>query len=842
MISSLATYKRSIEPSRTFELVPEGLRDNASQLISFIEEFYEYLNSQSNPSRVIQELFSDGDIDAKSEEFIDKISFEIARSVPKTSRVDRKRLLKNLNSYYRLRGSERSVALFFSIFFDEAVSLYFPKVDLFKLSSGHYENNEYRDKNGFLSSTKKLHDGDFWQEYSYQITTGLDLNSWGQDYTRLLHPAGLKMFASLLIEVSRSSNWNREIQYESEDPTSSNDWLSVYLPPWKQSSPSERYDGYHSPKYQPGWLEAALRKLLVLSEAKINFNGEAYYEIILALANEYNRNDLVSKEWDEYIKDFDGVSVGSYDHLTPEESVATFQNVVFPGEQRFFQLQEVFSRGVLSPEFSVTRTTPAIRHIDGGSFELVSNNVERFAWDSSSARRASSSFSSGFTVSAPYLGSSWNDWIIIIEEDTEEAINIDSLNNILTISYIESVTTHSDVIELFTDTHWIVSTSTEEALFIDEESQMSGGRDERLKGLLLEGPTTNLLYNESLIDALENFSDKAQSTGIDQSPSSAVFATIEIEGETVEQFPLHDHEGESIEDFNGDDIFSFPGSPPSSRVVNFDNNNDALDHEGMSVENFTTEEEIASEEEPPVLTSSGPTWNDVASFSTPSQSSYAFSIFIRSSSRPRWRFVMDDTLFSKEYTLHENSGLLNTSSDAFSNERIEYVSNGWWRISTNIDTSESQLISLQCFTDSNVSVELYGVQLEENVNIPSSYTPYQIRGGETLRVNTSSVTSDRRGTVAISFSKFNEQRAPSVYSIGQITTTIDSSVFSSSVNGEEITSNQPLLSALAISYSDDDYIIREFNLSSATAQDEVINEMTLSNFDGVLTALEISSQ
>jgi len=59
----------------------------------------------------------------------------------------------------------------------------------------------YREKGGFLSDQKKLFDGYFWQNYSYQIISRLTMNKYQQMLHQLTHPAGTIMFGQLVYDT-----------------------------------------------------------------------------------------------------------------------------------------------------------------------------------------------------------------------------------------------------------------------------------------------------------------------------------------------------------------------------------------------------------------------------------------------------------------------------------------------------------------------------------------------------------------------------------------------------------------------------------------------------------------
>lgn len=58
--------------------------------------------------------------------------------------------------------------------------------------------------NGFLSSDKKIQDSDYYQDYSYVIRAGIDIDRYKDVVMRLLHPAGMKMIGEVnIVELIR---------------------------------------------------------------------------------------------------------------------------------------------------------------------------------------------------------------------------------------------------------------------------------------------------------------------------------------------------------------------------------------------------------------------------------------------------------------------------------------------------------------------------------------------------------------------------------------------------------------------------------------------------------------
>ena len=72
-------------------------------------------------------------------------------------------------------------------------------------SAGHYENTE-----GLLLPENKLQDSNFYQDFSYVVRTEVALSEYERAVNRLVHPAGTKLFGSVVLDdVVRHSDLGR---------------------------------------------------------------------------------------------------------------------------------------------------------------------------------------------------------------------------------------------------------------------------------------------------------------------------------------------------------------------------------------------------------------------------------------------------------------------------------------------------------------------------------------------------------------------------------------------------------------------------------------------------------
>lgn len=231
-------------------------------------------------------------------------------------------------------------------------------------------SGSYNNRKGFLSDINKLQDSNFWQDYSYQIRAGVQLNDWESEYLRLVHPAGMKMFSALLMQISRSNSWlgdpsykiNKDIQGNSQIGTDNlrlTDFLQKLVPPWKTLADDERRtnaadaNAMHMPFYQPGWLDAEFRSLFILIHVLVHGDnprtGSGIYERaaylllrLIAGPNAEARNEKVFNEYKRWTKWFDKHTlVSDYANLTANELNSNDQ-IILPSQRKETNLLNEF--------------------------------------------------------------------------------------------------------------------------------------------------------------------------------------------------------------------------------------------------------------------------------------------------------------------------------------------------------------------------------------------------------------------------------------------------------------------------------------------------------------------
>ena len=77
--------------------VPEFIRDDYTQFITFIEKYYEYMDSDGNPANLLLNK-NYSDIDDINDEELNKRALELAKEFPQLLQADRKTLLKKIKN------------------------------------------------------------------------------------------------------------------------------------------------------------------------------------------------------------------------------------------------------------------------------------------------------------------------------------------------------------------------------------------------------------------------------------------------------------------------------------------------------------------------------------------------------------------------------------------------------------------------------------------------------------------------------------------------------------------------------------------------------------------------
>jgi hypothetical protein len=112
---------------------PEMYREEFPMLITFMEKYYQYL--ESTESGRVDNLRN---IDASLNRFIDELKSELAKNVPSFGQVSDEEFLKVAKQFYLSRGSEDSFKFLMRAMFGKSVDLIYPGNSILRASDGRW--------------------------------------------------------------------------------------------------------------------------------------------------------------------------------------------------------------------------------------------------------------------------------------------------------------------------------------------------------------------------------------------------------------------------------------------------------------------------------------------------------------------------------------------------------------------------------------------------------------------------------------------------------------------------------------------------------------------------------
>ena len=96
---------------------------------------------RANPVQNIQQLLDYPDPDKTIQGFLIKFRNAFLQTIPETlySGVDKRKLIKNVKSLYRAKGTKRASELFFRLLFNESAEIIYPKEQMLRVSDGDWD-------------------------------------------------------------------------------------------------------------------------------------------------------------------------------------------------------------------------------------------------------------------------------------------------------------------------------------------------------------------------------------------------------------------------------------------------------------------------------------------------------------------------------------------------------------------------------------------------------------------------------------------------------------------------------------------------------------------------------
>ena len=122
---------------------PEFYREEGEMFILFVKAYYEWLESNNQVLYHSRRLGQYKDIDTTIDDFIIDFKNKYLSNVQFNTATNKKLFIKNALEFYRAKGTERAVDLFFKLVYGIEADVYYPGDDLFKLSDNSWQDRVY---------------------------------------------------------------------------------------------------------------------------------------------------------------------------------------------------------------------------------------------------------------------------------------------------------------------------------------------------------------------------------------------------------------------------------------------------------------------------------------------------------------------------------------------------------------------------------------------------------------------------------------------------------------------------------------------------------------------------
>jgi len=100
---------------------------------------------RANPIENIQQLLNYSDPDHTIEDFLSQMKEEFLKTIPKNTHasLNKRKLIKNIKSLYRAKGTDKAHKAFFRMLFNENSEVYKPNEDMLRVSDGKFSTNTF---------------------------------------------------------------------------------------------------------------------------------------------------------------------------------------------------------------------------------------------------------------------------------------------------------------------------------------------------------------------------------------------------------------------------------------------------------------------------------------------------------------------------------------------------------------------------------------------------------------------------------------------------------------------------------------------------------------------------
>lgn len=215
------------------EALPEFFTQDYPNLVTFLEKYYDYLDSDGASSfdYKLRKIYQTRDTQETSSDLLKLIIEEIAAGNTGGNFVDPNFYAQRIHELHRTKGSRFSIEEFFRAFFQQNVEVEYPKKDIFTL--GH-DSADPLSRIG-AESGKFIRNNALYQVFSILIKSPISQSTWIELYKKFVHPAGFYIAGSVVTDVEAIGSLSAPIATaDSAARVLENDVAAVLITPFTQ--------------------------------------------------------------------------------------------------------------------------------------------------------------------------------------------------------------------------------------------------------------------------------------------------------------------------------------------------------------------------------------------------------------------------------------------------------------------------------------------------------------------------------------------------------------------------------------------------------------------------------
>ena len=177
---------KNFQVRKVREALPEYFTSEFPKLVSFVEKYYDFLDSADATHSFgddLKQIFATKDIGEMPNELLNSYVNELAANLETGGNfTDTRFALRRLAQFLRLKGSRFSAEEFFRLFFQQKAEIVYGKESVFNIGDSASTIG--------TESLKFIQNNALFQTFGLQVKTPIDVSKWNELYKKFIHPAG----------------------------------------------------------------------------------------------------------------------------------------------------------------------------------------------------------------------------------------------------------------------------------------------------------------------------------------------------------------------------------------------------------------------------------------------------------------------------------------------------------------------------------------------------------------------------------------------------------------------------------------------------------------------------